>query len=214
MGIYLLWNTNQLEYADTFILAQPNLLVEAPKAYPNDIKYLIIDEMQDYTPVQYNYLKKLFSNQTKLLLVDEFQQLYAGRSNLQSIQTFFTKAHTLRLNRSYRSTAEIMSFASKFISQNIDVVDRHGKDVSSVDFNDIQAIFNANLDKTIAIITPLSTERVDLDGIQSMKTALAKGLEFDIAILVGFSDQPLQQYERNEMYVAATRATKELYIVD
>lgn len=203
---------NRLRYADLFILAKLNLLIETPKAFPNDIKYLIVDEMQDYSPVQYAYLSDIFRKQTKLFLGDEYQQLYAGGSSLSAMTKLFPSANVLRLDRSYRSTSEIMAFASKFIEQQINVVDRHGLEVTRIDEAEIIDIIANNEDKTIALITPISKDIQIFGERVSINTALAKGLEYDIAVLIGFDVETHSEFARNELYVAATRATKQLYL--
>lgn len=49
-----------LEYSDVFPLAYLKMRLEGIKGAQKNVKHLLIDEMQDYTPVQYAVLAKLF----------------------------------------------------------------------------------------------------------------------------------------------------------
>ena len=49
-----------LEYADVFALIYLRLRLEGISPYDH-VKHLLVDEMQDYTPVQYAVLSRLFT---------------------------------------------------------------------------------------------------------------------------------------------------------
>jgi DNA helicase-2/ATP-dependent DNA helicase PcrA len=92
------------------------------------IKHLLIDEMQDYTPVQYSVIAKLFScNKTILGDADQAVNPYSA-SGSDVIRRVLTGATAVKLTRSYRSTFEIMALAQA-ISPNPDLVamERHGE---------------------------------------------------------------------------------------
>lgn len=92
------------------------------------IKHLLIDEMQDYTPVQYTVLDRLFACR-KTVLGDASQPVnpYAG-STADSIRKSLHSATSVKLTRSYRRTWEIMQFALA-ISPNpeLEAMMRHGE---------------------------------------------------------------------------------------
>lgn len=92
------------------------------------IKHLVIDEMQDYTPIQLAVIKQLFRC-GKTILGDFGQGLNPCSSHtLQDVGTIFSEGAFITLNKSYRSTYEIMTLAAK-IQEGPDVepVERHGE---------------------------------------------------------------------------------------
>ncbi|HEY5822761.1 MAG TPA: 3'-5' exonuclease, partial [Cyclobacteriaceae bacterium] len=93
------------------------------------VKHLVIDEMQDYTPVQYAILSRLFICK-KTILGDAYQSVNPyGSSSAEEIHNVFPQGEVIKLNKSYRSTYEITQFAQR-ISLNPEVVavERHGEE--------------------------------------------------------------------------------------
>ncbi len=116
----------QLEWADVYPLIYLKIHFEGVKAYEG-IKHLIIDEMQDYTPVQYAVVNKLFSC-PKTILGDFGQAVNPYHRMSQSLfETLFQKMKFVKLNKSYRSTFEIIKFAEKIQDHEIEPVERHGE---------------------------------------------------------------------------------------
>ncbi len=119
----------KLEYADVFPMAYLKMRLERKSITPRDIKHLVIDEMQDYTPAQYAVIAELFPC-NKTILGDAKQSVnpYSSSSG-QVIQSFFPESLHVTLNRSYRSSYEIMRFVQK-ISANpeLEPLERHGEE--------------------------------------------------------------------------------------
>ena len=116
----------RLEYADVFPLIYLKLRLEGLAGYEH-VKHLLVDEMQDYTPVQYAVLARLFScRKTILGDVNQTVNPYSG-SSADTIARVFPQAEVVELYRSYRSTVEITAFAQR-ITPNPRIVplDRHG----------------------------------------------------------------------------------------
>ena len=98
------------------------------------VKHLLIDEMQDYTPVHYAFFNKLFICK-KTILGDAAQLVnpYSIGSSQEKIADIYekqpkTKVKTMNLLKSYRSTAEITEFAKKIIKNDkLQVIERHGE---------------------------------------------------------------------------------------
>ncbi len=102
----------RMEYADTFPLIYLKIRLEGHKAF-EQVKHLLVDEMQDYTPVQYAVLSRLFPCK-KTILGDAGQSVNPySSSNAEAIRRIFTEADTVKLLRSYRSTYEITQFAQQ-----------------------------------------------------------------------------------------------------
>ncbi len=138
----------KMEYADVFPYIYIKLYFEGSKVDLSHVRHLLIDEMQDYSPIQYAIIKKLF--QCKITIMgDRNQNLNPhSTSSSEKIQTIFPEALCLELNRSYRSTYEITEFSRKISpSINIIPVKRHGKEVilyeSSGEDDEIEQILNA-----------------------------------------------------------------------
>ncbi|MCH1627758.1 RNA polymerase recycling motor HelD [Fredinandcohnia quinoae] len=84
------------------------------------IRHLFIDEAQDYSPFQFEYLKQLFSNCRMTILGDYNQAIYAHSMNaptLLSPEIFEEgKYERVELTKSYRSTKEIVEFTKCLIN--------------------------------------------------------------------------------------------------
>lgn len=116
-----------LEYADVFPLIYFKIRLEGIPAYDH-VKHLLVDEMQDYTPVQYAVLSRIFRCK-KTILGDVSQKVNPySSSSAETIHQVFPQGDTVKLFRSYRSTWEITAFAQN-ISRNPDIIpmERHGK---------------------------------------------------------------------------------------
>jgi DNA helicase-2/ATP-dependent DNA helicase PcrA len=101
----------KLEYADVFPLIYLKMRLEGVANPYSRVKHLLIDEMQDYTPVQYAVLGRLFTCR-KTVLGDATQSVnpYTS-SNAEQIRLSLQSATSVKLTKSYRSTWEIMQFA-------------------------------------------------------------------------------------------------------
>ena len=116
----------RLEYADVFPLLYLRLRLLGLPAYDH-VKHLLVDEMQDYTPVQYAVLARLFTCR-KTILGDISQTVNPySASSAETIERVFPQAEVVKLYRSYRSTVEITAFAQRITpNPNIIPLDRHG----------------------------------------------------------------------------------------
>ena len=116
----------RLEYADVFAVIYLRLRLEGITAYDH-VKHLLVDEMQDYTPVQYAVLSRLFACR-KTILGDVSQTVNPySASSAETIERVFPQADVVKLYRSYRSTVEITAFAQR-ITPNPAIIplERHG----------------------------------------------------------------------------------------
>jgi DNA helicase II / ATP-dependent DNA helicase PcrA len=115
-----------LEYADVFPLIYCKIRLEGVRSYDH-VKHLLIDEMQDYTPVQYSVISRLFKCK-KTILGDVSQTVnpYSASSS-DAILQVFPQADVVKLFRSYRSTWEITAFAQHIApNPSIQPMERHG----------------------------------------------------------------------------------------
>ena len=92
-----------------------------------EIRHLVIDEMQDYTPIQYATLEKLFKCK-KTILGDFGQNVHPQSSASKEIFLYlYDKMEFIELTKSYRSTYEIIDFAKKIKDDKIEAIERHGE---------------------------------------------------------------------------------------
>lgn len=91
------------------------------------IKHLVIDEMQDYTPIQYAVLNRLFQC-PKTILGDFGQSIDPNcQYTLEDLHALYEGSSLMRLEKSYRSTYEIIHYAKKIAkAQDFQAVERHG----------------------------------------------------------------------------------------
>mgnify|MGYP005847095243 CR=1 FL=1 len=118
----------RLEYADVFPLIYLKMRLEGIRSPYRGVKHLLVDEMQDYTPVQYAVLARLFPC-NKTILGDAHQSINPhASSKADEIREAFNTGSCVTLNTSYRSSYEIAQFARR-ISPNPDLVavERHGE---------------------------------------------------------------------------------------
>jgi DNA helicase II / ATP-dependent DNA helicase PcrA len=115
-----------LEYADVFPLIYCRIRVEGIQSY-DYVKHLLVDEMQDYTPVQYSVLSRVFKcKKTILGDVNQTVNPYSA-SSADVIQQVFPQGDTVKLQRSYRSTWEIANFALAILpNPDLIAMERHG----------------------------------------------------------------------------------------
>ncbi|WP_414631990.1 RNA polymerase recycling motor HelD [Clostridium sp. UBA1056] len=98
-----------------------------------EVKYVIIDEAQDYAPLQYEIFNQLFNRANKTILGDISQSInpYMNVGSYSNIVNILKPEDTsiINLTKSYRSTMEITKFSRKILSEEIhdEYVERSGK---------------------------------------------------------------------------------------
>ncbi|MBO5177300.1 MAG: AAA family ATPase [Lachnospiraceae bacterium] len=210
------------------------------------IKHLIVDEMQDYSYMQFLVLSKMFSC-PMTILGDREQQAAPGKLDTQTLckEIFGKEAKLLTLKKSYRSTSEITRFANRIAGiENEEAFERPGKEPewimskneSEMQEKIIEKLINEQNGafETTAILTTTEEQaerlyvalkdRLDVHmlspnsnkmekGIIITTFYLAKGLEFDsVHIAYAPEEENLTQYQRQILYIGATRALHELRV--
>lgn len=93
-----------------------------------EIRHVFVDEGQDYSTFQYEYLKKLFPRARMTVLGDFGQAIFTQSTKLQESDSplvqLYGEAETslIRLVRSYRSTREIVEFTKMLLSDESEIV--------------------------------------------------------------------------------------------
>lgn len=116
-----------LEWADVYPFLYLHAAFQGLKE-SHITRHLVIDEMQDYTPIQYAVLNRMFPCQ-KTILGDYGQYINPNHLHcLEDLRTIYGKAQFVELNKSYRSTYEIMCFAKKINHVSaLEPMERHGE---------------------------------------------------------------------------------------
>lgn len=127
-GMFKMRKGHTLEHSDLAPLAYLHLALEGNGNQPFRVKHLLIDEMQDYSPIQYKVIQKLFPCR-KTVLGDAGQSVNPyGSSTAETIQKSLTASEIMKLCKSYRSTFEITDFAQKIHpNAELEPVARHGE---------------------------------------------------------------------------------------
>ena len=111
---------DRLYYDDAIAIAYLYLKIYGTNKYKN-IKQVVIDEAQDYYPLQYEIFNLLFSN-AKFTILGDMKQTLAKKEDIsfyEQIQKILNKKKSslIMLDKSFRCTNEILNFSLKFIEQ-------------------------------------------------------------------------------------------------
>lgn len=229
-----------LRYEDVYpLLYLKYALTEALNR--REVKHLVIDEMQDYSYLQYVILAKMFD--CPMTILGDKVQTMAGRQ--QDVLAFLPKifgkeVYPVYLNKSYRSTSEINAFANRLIGEeDVWAVERHGevpKIIKSADADSMYAKIQEDIDRedeadTIAIlcldadsaktvcdklenVTLLTKDSMKFNkGVSVMPFYLAKGLEFDVVFVPNLQDYQTPLHKQ-ALYINATRALHKLRLYE
>lgn len=130
----------------------------------SDIKHIIIDEIQDYSNIQFEVIKKIYPNATFTLLGDRNQTLFPGKLDKLNDKCF----QKLFLNKSYRSTTQINQYLENIIPTNLVSMGRNGEEVLEIETKNfyrelINLISKSKVKGKIAIITPSMDISIKID---------------------------------------------------
>ncbi|MCC0635886.1 MULTISPECIES: RNA polymerase recycling motor HelD [unclassified Clostridioides] len=107
----------------------------------SQIKYVIIDEAQDYSPLQYEIFYKLFNSANMTILGDINQSInpFMNVGDYNNIHDILKNdTCIINLSKTYRSTMEITRFSRKLLTEyiNDEYVERHGDEPKIIGFKD------------------------------------------------------------------------------
>ena len=146
---------DSLYYDDAIAIAYLYLKIYGTNKYKN-IKQVVIDEAQDYYPLQYEIFNLLFSN-AKFTILGDMKQTLAKKEDIsfyEQIQKILNKKKSslIMLDKSFRCTNEILNFSLKFIekSSQIKSFNRNG-DSPKVYIADNSEIFIDEIVKEIKL---------------------------------------------------------------
>lgn len=186
-----------LEYTDLAPLAYLHLSLEG-NTIQSPVKHLLIDEMQDYSPIQYKVISKLYPCR-KTVLGDASQSVNPyGSSTAGMISKTFVTGEVMKLCKSYRSTYEITDFAQRIRSNDeLEPVERHGEKPKIYRFTnpekeiagiaDLISIFKKSGYKSLGIVCKTELQAKEIDEqlkkytdevyfLSNQSTAFVKGI--------------------------------------
>lgn len=113
-----------VNYEDSPVLAYFRCIIdEVPDT--TGIKHVVVDEAQDYSPLQYEILKRLFSGSSFTILGDINQLMvpYRKAASFDAIADVFGRPDSavISLCRSYRSTREITEFTKAMLNYGMQI---------------------------------------------------------------------------------------------
>lgn len=218
------------------------------------MRAVFIDEVQDYSLLQLAALKEGLETDLFTMVGDLAQGIHSYRSfeRWDDVRALFPRANYMQLQKSYRTTIEIMNEANVVLEKmnlqlpTVQPVVRHGSAPTTIALtttgdgeltNAIKALYEASRAQgyqSIAVITKNHAEAMHVahtlkempiqllaehstlekESLLIIPAYLAKGLEFDVAIIYsadGFADT---LFEQKLLYVAMTRAMHALYLIE
>ena len=205
-------------------------------------KYVIIDEMQDFSPAHFYLFNKMWDC-SKIILGDVNQCIEKKLSeNYIDELSNFLNAKYIYLKKSYRSTKQITEFCNKIIDlKDVTVMSREGDNVeiekTPNTANAIKKIINSTNDKFAhtAIICKSFEEAnslyeqlkkdINIHLVQGQDISIdekviittastSKGIEFDHVIIPFVTDENYRgTLGKNLLYVACSRALHKLNIL-
>lgn len=141
-------HNGRLGYDDAILLLYIHLRIYGSRTY-RSIRQIIIDEAQDYYPLQYDIFHLLFPNAKATILGDINQSLTRRVDSdfYDQVQQSLAIENTVRytLNKSFRCSTEILRFGLQFLSEapSIESFNRSGEAVALNTCTDFAALCEA-----------------------------------------------------------------------
>ncbi|MCD5053481.1 AAA family ATPase [Enterococcus faecium] len=228
------WQPTRTVDEAVIILAIRHLLVE--KVNVPAFRYLLIDEVQDYTLAQLGLLIESFPKTHFTLVGDENQAIFNSSTTFADIMRCFDDyhlpIHRYDLRNSYRSSEAITELFKTYAmdQEKIDIVSirPQGKEPEYRSFRSSEellkilaeilvslkgekaAVITQTEEETQTLQESIKKNSYGLENCQIIPLSLAKGLEFDHVILYPFENDGDEQRRRRQMYTAISRGMKSI----
>lgn len=232
------WQPTRTVDEAVIILAIRHLLVE--KVNVPAFRYLLIDEVQDYTLAQLGLLIELFPKTHFTLVGDENQAIFNSSTTFADIMRCFDDyhlpIHRYDLRNSYRSSGAITELFKTYAvdQEKIDIVSirPQGEEPEYRSFRSSEellkilaeilvslkgekaAVITQTEEETQTLQESIKKNSYGLENCQIIPLSLAKGLEFDHVILYPFENDGDEQRRRRQMYTAISRGMKSIVVLE
>lgn len=190
LDIYDRFNGNKKEYTINDLAPILYLAIKLEgKKVTKDYRHVVIDEAQDYSPLQFKVVRELTGTKYFTVVGDVNQRLikYSDLAPMMELGKIFDDVNPeiYNLNKSYRSTYEIMEYANKYLDEDrIIPIVRHGKPVEEIEFHNNEELSESIIEslkefsneglESIAIITRDKEELEKVYNLISNKVHLVK----------------------------------------
>lgn len=169
------------------------------------IKHVLVDEAQDYSPFQFEFLKRLFPGAKMTVLGDFNQAIFAHASesvNFDTLSNLYgaSETSTINLTRSYRSTRPIVEFTRGLVpnGERIIAFEREGEIPVLTQLSNREELHRHIVSKvswlrkeknnTVAIICKSDEESVAaydaLSDIEEIKLVKSNSMEYEQGVVV------------------------------
>jgi DNA helicase II / ATP-dependent DNA helicase PcrA len=169
------------------------------------IKHIVVDEAQDYSPFQFEFLKRLFPASKMTVLGDFNQAIFAHASETADFHTLTSlygpdQTELINLARSYRSTKPIIEFTRRLVPNGKEIIpfERDGKVPELMQLSDQSELYKSIASKvadwrsqglnSIAIICKSAEESSKayeaLSGIDGIKLLKSNSTEYEEGVVV------------------------------
>lgn len=225
-----------LDEAIIFLTIQHTLI---EKINLTQMRFVLIDEIQDYTPAQISLLLDLFSKSEVTMVGDENQAIFNSNISFEEIENFFVERTAVvkryDLLNSYRSSGSITNLFKQLATdnRNMDIIPvrKDGQDPKFIPCNSLnelpqivaEVIKNLQVD-SLTIITKTDAEAREVKtaiknstlpdlAINVSPISLSKGLEFDNVLLYNVSiDNFTTKRDMKILYTEISRAMQNIVV--
>lgn len=171
----------------------------------SSIKHLVVDEAQDYSPFQFEFLRRLFPAARMTVLGDFNQAIFAHASEMVNFNTLTSlygpdETEMINIARSYRSTKPIIEFTRRLVPNGEGIIpfERDGErpmlkqltdhtELHSCIASKVTELQNLGLN-SIAIICKSAEESISayefLSSIEGIKLLKSSSLEYEQGVVV------------------------------
>ncbi|MGG0719580.1 RNA polymerase recycling motor HelD [Robertmurraya massiliosenegalensis] len=171
----------------------------------SSIRHIVVDEAQDYSPFQFEFLKRLFPAAKMTVLGDFNQAIFAHASEMVDFNTLTnlygsSETEVINIARSYRSTKPIIEFTRRLVPNGDKIIpfERNGEKPMLIQVNNHEELHRSIVSKvtelkergyhSIAIICKSAEESKNayeaLSEINELKLLKSTSLEYEQGVVV------------------------------
>ena len=195
------YEKRKLRYEDVYPVLYLKYRLETQQE-DSGVRHLIVDEMQDYSRIQYLIIQKLFK--CKMTILGDREQTMDG--DQQDVLTFLPKIfgkdiRRIVMNKSYRNTIEIASYANQLAGiTEVELFERHGKPVEEKEFQGLTGALER-------VVKELKLEK------QAVTEAEADRMEMADMEIAGAEGQEEFSYETAAVITRTADEAREAYYI-
>ena len=190
------YEKRKLKYEDVYPVLYLKYRLFSQQGRSN-IKHLVVDEMQDYSRLQYEILQRIFS--CRMTILGDRAQTMDDKQ--QDVLTFLPKIfgrdiRRIVMNKSYRNTVEIASYANSMAGiTDMELFQRHGMPVEEKTFSNVEktaeyiaAMLKIGEDQYETAAVILRTEK-EAEKMWIILKEILAGKDFDVENKLSYLDR-------------------------